>query len=57
MNLNVSFESIKEAIKQRTPAHRHQLVDDVFVVAEEFRRGKVRGARALAGMIHKKLHK
>lgn len=53
MNLNVSFESIKEAIKQRTPAHRHQLVDDVFVVAEEFRRGKVYGIRALAGVIKK----
>ena len=52
MNLN-NFEAIKAAIKQRTPAHRHQLVDDVFVVAEEFRRGKVYGIRALAGMIKK----
>ncbi len=53
MNLN-NFEAIKAAIKQRTPAHRHQLVDDVFAVAEEFRRGKVRGLRAVGGMIHKK---
>ncbi len=55
--MNLNFEAIKEAIKQRTPARRHQLVDDVFVVAEEFRRGKVRGLRAVAGLIHEKLHK
>ena len=52
--MNLNLEEIKEQVKKRTPAHRHQLVDDVFVVAEEFRRGKGRGARALAGMIHKK---
>ena len=57
MNLNNLMEEIKRQVKNRVPGQHHQLVDAGFTVLEEFRRGKVRGARALAGMIHKKLHK
>ena len=58
MNLNdLNMEAIKEQVKRRVPAQHHELVDTGFAVLGEFRRGKARGLRALAGMIHKKLHK
>lgn len=58
MNLNdLNMEAIKEQVKRRVPAQHHQLVDDIYALVGEFRRGKARGLRALAGLIHKKRHK
>ena len=57
MNLNNLMEEIKRQVKNRVPGQHHQLVDAGFTVLEEFRRGKVRGLRAVAGLIHEKLHK
>ena len=55
--MNLNLEEIKEQVKKRTPEQHHQLVDDIYALVGEFRRGKARGLRALAGLIHKKRHK
>jgi hypothetical protein len=55
--MNLNLEEIKEQVKKRTPEQHHQLVDDIYALVGEFRRGKVYGIRAVAGLINTKFKK